>query len=239
MSGTFEDGRKRHPRPIKVRTLMNVDSTKLTLNSGLERIIFNSGEGTSSSDCSDGLCGPVFNASGIITDDKYPEEYLKLRDSWIEEFKDVEAKFIPPPVVGAATAPKNPSQVCNFDSVYGTQVVSVDTKFAKDKIAEVCMLFKDVPLDGSKQTEVIMPYETVGVQMYAWAAWNRGDPQCATSRSIEEEHCVDMLNKVINECPSDNDLKTYGGSRVDKCIVYGLNAQRRFTLPPKVRKGRS
>ncbi len=79
-----------------------------------------------------------------------------------------------------------------------------------------------------------MPYEVINVEMHMWAAWNSGDPTCIErgSNTITEEHCVDMFNQLVNGCPSDDDLKTYGGSKVDSCIVYGFDIEKLMGQDP-------
>lgn len=118
-------------------------------------------------------------------------------------------------------------------------VDAIETTFAKQKIAEVCKLFNDIGLDATKQPDVQMPYEAIDVEMFTYAAWNAGDPQriARGSGEIPEQHCIDVFNQMVNECPSGIDTKTYGGSKVDDCIVYDFDVERIFRLGPgKTRK---
>lgn len=78
-----------------------------------------------------------------------------------------------------------------------------------------------------------MPYEGVGVEMHTYAAWNTGDSPCALRGGgrVSQQHCVAAFNEMINSCPHNGvDTKTYGGAKVDGCIVYDFDVERTFGI---------
>jgi hypothetical protein len=34
-----------------------------------------------------------------------------------------------------------------------------------------------------------------------------------------------MMSKIMNDCPSDDPNMTYGGVKVESCIVFGFNVK--------------
>jgi hypothetical protein len=220
---------------------MQLDDSGLSWTPNVDSVIFSTGFQTTDASCSSQVdtggsdeydCAPIIQVSEVLDDSKYPEDYIKQRRDWLVEFAEVQPQNLPSQSTNIALAPENASQNCNFDLVYGVPNNPIDTSFAKSKITEVCGLFKDITLDASKQPGVNMHYEDIGFEMYPWAAWNSGDPNCVAQGSgkITEAHCVDVFNEMVNGCPTDDDAKTYGGSRVDSCIVYGFDVARIFTL---------
>jgi hypothetical protein len=81
--------------PHRIPTVLEVQDDHLIWTPNVEDIIFNSGGSSSDNDCSDGLCGPTFKLTGIISDTQYPTEYLEQKAAWLEEFKDVEPVNLP------------------------------------------------------------------------------------------------------------------------------------------------
>jgi hypothetical protein len=180
-------------------------------------------------------CPPVIVVSKIVDDSRYPKEYLEQRNSWLKEISGVKFDKLPAESTTEGPVPDNVSQNCNFDPVLSSPVHPIDTEFAKQKVVEACKLFKDITLDATTQPQVQMHYEVVGSEMYPYAAWNAGDPRCITriNSKIAESDCVNMFNELVNGCPSDNPTMTYGGSKVDNCIVYGFGVDRKFKLAPE------
>ncbi|KAI0569473.1 hypothetical protein Alg215_11615, partial [Pyrenophora tritici-repentis] len=82
--------------------------------------------------------------------------------------------------------------------------------------------------------EVIMPYSQINMEMHIWAAWNSGDPNCIKrgSNAIAKDHCVKMYNEMINTFPSDDGLKSCGGSKINNCIIYGFDIERKLGVKP-------
>ncbi|KAH7377888.1 hypothetical protein BKA66DRAFT_421793, partial [Pyrenochaeta sp. MPI-SDFR-AT-0127] len=188
---------------------------------------------TCSADEEGAECPPIIEVSKVLEASMYPKEYLEERQIWLEEIADATFNKVPEISTTDSPVPENPSQKCNFDHfIKALPVVPIDTDIAKSKIGEACKLFSDITLDGDKQKDVHMHYDGVGVEMFPYAAWNAGDPQCIArgSGKVTEQHCVEMFNKFINDCLSDNPVKTYGGSKVDNCIVYGFDTRRVFNI---------
>lgn len=172
-----------------------------------------------------GECPQVVEVSKLVETSKYPIKYLEERNRWIQEMASMTFSKLPPDSETEGPVPENVARKCNYDEIYGTISSNINTDFAKKSIADVCKLFNEITLDATNQPLVQMHYADGGVEMFPYAAWNTGDPNCVTrgSNQISEAHCAEVFDEIIGQCPTGVETTTYGGSKVDNCIVYGFD----------------
>ena len=173
------------------------------------------------------MCPAAIEVSKLIEDWKYRKEYLDKRASWLKQIEGHAGKR--PVVREDSSIPDDSSLRCKFDPIFMPLVDAIETTFAKQKIIEACKLFDGIGFDQTKQPAVQMPYKGVGIDMHTCAAWNTGDSPCVSrgGGQLSQQHYVDAFNQMINSCPnSGSDTETYGGAKVDGCIVYGFDVEK-------------